>query len=284
MAEDDLSPANRESDAPSFDFDEDAISTLLDTFVETQTGPQAKRVSRPPDPSDSGAQAAQRTVFQHTSRHEALPLVGDTPATKSRRIELLEGLADRAVGSARARLLTSAAELHEQLGHDEAASRSYERALAADARDVVVLRALRRHAMEREDWTAAAEALEKEAGLDLSVAERASALKLLARVQLSRLDDPAAAEQAAEHAAELQGDDFVARVLTAAARLARGDRTGAASALTDAAERWPQTDAQAVMLLHAAELMESAGAFEAARACLAAFSNCNPGCSRPTSA
>jgi len=277
MAEDDLSPANRESDAPSFDFDEDAISTLLDAFVETRTGPQAKRVSRPPDPSDSGAQAAQRTVFQHTSRHEALPLVGDTPATKSRRIELLEGLADRAVGSARARLLTSAAELHEQLGHDEAAWRNYERALEADARDVVVLRALRRHAMGREDWTAAAEALEKEAGLGLSVAERASALKLLARVQLSRLGDPAAAEQAAEHAAELQGDDFVARVLTAAARLARGDRTGAANALTDAAERWPQTDAQAVMLLHAAELMESAGAFEAARAVFGRVLDLQPG-------
>ena len=277
MAEDDLSPANRESDAPSFDFDEDAISTLLDTFVETRTGPQAKRVSRPSDPSDSGAQAAQRTVFQHTSRHEALPLVGDTPATKSRRIELLEGLADRAVGSARARLLTSAAELQEQLGHDEAASRNYERALEADARDVVVLRALRRHAMGREDWTAAAEALEKEAGLGLSVAERASALKLLARVQLSRLGDPAAAEQAAEHAAELQGDDFVARVLTAAARLARGDRVGAANALTDAAERWPQADAQAVMLLHAAELMESAGAFEAARAVFGRVLDLQPG-------
>ena len=34
MAEDDLSSANRESDPPSFDFDEDAISSLLDAFVE----------------------------------------------------------------------------------------------------------------------------------------------------------------------------------------------------------------------------------------------------------
>jgi hypothetical protein len=265
MAEDDLSPANGESDAPSFDFDEDAISTLLDTFVETQTGPQAKRVSRPPDPSDSGAQAAQRTVFQHTSRHEALPLVGDTPKSKRRRIELLEGLAERAVGSARARLLTSAAELHEQLGSDDASARNYEHALTADARDVVVLRALRRHAMRREDWAAAADALEREAGLDLSVAERVSALKLLAHILLSKLRDPAAAEQAASHAAELQEDDYVARVLAASARLARGDTTGAAEALTDAAERWPDADAKAVMLLHAAQLMESAGAPEAAK-------------------
>jgi len=265
MAEDDLSPANRESDPPSFDFDEDAISTLLDTFVETQTGPQAKRVSRPPDPSDTGAQAAQRSVFQHTSRHEALPLVGDTPETKGRRVELLEGLAERAVGSARARLLTSAAELHEQLGNTDAAARNYERALTADARDVVVLRALRRHAMRREDWTAAADALEREAGLDLSVAERVSALKLLARIQLSKLGDPAAAEQAAAHAAELRQEDFVARVLTASARLARGDATRAAEALTAAAERWPDAEAQAVMLLHAGQLLEGAGALEAAK-------------------
>jgi len=265
MAEDDLSPANRKSDAPSFDFDEDAISTLLDTFVETQTGPQAKRVSRPPDPSDTGAQAAQRSVFQHTSRHEALPLVGDTPETKGRRVELLEGLAERAVGSARARLLTSAAELHEQLGNTDAAARNYERALTADARDVVVLRALRRHALRREDWTAAADALEREAGLDLSVAERVSALKLLARIQLSKLGDPAAAEQAAAHAAELRQEDFVARVLTASARLARGDATRAAEALTAAAERWPDAEAQAVMLLHAGQLLEGAGALEAAK-------------------
>jgi hypothetical protein len=265
MAEDDLSPANRGSDPPSFDFDEDAISTLLDTFVETQTGPQAKRVSRPPDPSDSGAQAAQRTVFQHTSRHEALPLVGDAPETKGRRVELLEGLAEHTVGSARARLLTSAAELHEQLGNTDAAAGNYARALNADARDVVVLRALRRHAMLREDWTAAADALEREAGLDLSVAERVSALKLLARLQLSKLGDPAAAEQAAAHAAELRQEDFVAWVLTASARLARGDATRAAQALTTAAERWPDAKAQAVMLLHAGQLLESAGALEAAK-------------------
>ena len=265
MAEDDLSPANRGSDPPSFDFDEDAISTLLDTFVETQTGPQAKRVSRPPDPSDSGAQAAQRTVFQHTSRQEALPLVGDAPDTKARRAELLEALAESAVGSARARLLTSAAELHEQLGNTEAATGNYERALAADARDVVVLRALRRHAMGREDWTAAADTLERESGLELSVAERASVLKLLARVRLSKAGDPAGAEQAAAHAAELQPDDFVAYILTASARLARGDVSRAAEAVVAAADCWPNGEAQAVMLLHAAHLLESGGALEAAK-------------------
>jgi hypothetical protein len=265
MAEDDLSRANRGSGPPSFDFDEDAISSLLDAFVETQTGPQSKRISRPPDPSDSGAQAAQRTVFQHTSRHEALPLVGDTSETKGRRIELLEGLASRAVGSARARLLTSAGELHEQLGNDEAAARDYTLALAADARDVVVLRSLRRHAIRREDWGAAADALEKEAGLDLAVADRVSALKLLAHLRLSKLDDAAAAEQAATRAAGLREDDFVAHALAASARLARSNAAGAAEALADAAQQWPDDEAQAVILLHAAQLLEGSAPPEAAR-------------------
>jgi hypothetical protein len=118
--------------------------------------------------------------------------------------------------------------------------------------------------MRMEDWAAAADALQKEAGLDLSVSERGSALKLLARIQLSKLRNPAAAEQAASRAAGLQEEDYVARVLTASARLARGDSVGAAEALTDAAERWQDADAKAVMLLHAAQLMESAGALEAA--------------------
>ena len=266
MAEDKLSPAGRESDPPAFDFDEDAISSLLDAFVDTQTGPQAKRVSRPPDSSDSGAQAAQRTVFQHTSRHEALPLVGETPKTKARRTELLESLAERAVGSARARLLTAAAELHEQLGNDEAAGRNYAQALAADARDVVVLRALRRIAMRDGDWVAATEALEKEAGLDLNVRDRASALQLLAHIQLSMLGKAAAAEQAATRAAELQPNGFVAHILIASARLARRNSVGAAEALCDAAERWPSAEPQAVVLLHAAQLVEAGGPPQAAKA------------------
>jgi hypothetical protein len=265
MAEDDVSPACRESEPVSFDIDDDAIATLLDSFVETQAGSLAKHASRPPDPSDSGALAAQRTVFEHSPRHEALPLVGDTPDTMKRRIALLEALGKRAVGSARARLLTSAGELCERLGDYDAARRHYGQARSADARDVVVLRALRRLAMRNGDWGAAADALEKEAALELSAADRASALNLLARIQLSKLHDPAAAEQAAAHAAELRKDDFVACMLLASARLARADSGRAADALTSAAERWPRAEAEAVLLLHAGELKEKAGALEEAR-------------------
>ncbi len=265
MAEDDVSPASRESEPASFDIDDEAIAALLDSFVETEAGSPTKHTSRPPDPSDSGAIAAQRTVFEHKPRHQALPLVGDTPDAMKRRIALLEALGQRTVGSARARLFTSAGELCERLGDDESARRHYGEALSADARDVVVLRALRRLSLRNGDWGAAADALEKEAALELSPADRASALNLLARIQLSKLHDPAAAEQAAAHAAELRKDDFVACMLVASARLARSDSGRAADALTSAAECWPRAEAEAVLLLHAAELKEKAGALEEAR-------------------
>ncbi len=264
MSEDGLR-AGRESEPVSFDFDDDSIASLLDTFIATQTGQQKKRVSRPPDPSDTGAQAAQRTVFQHTSRREALPLVGDDVGARRRRIDLLEALAERSVGSARARLLAAAADLHEQLGEEKAALSCYGRALDADARDVVVLRALRRLAMQRDGWKAAAETLEREAALDLGPAERSSALQLLASLHLTKLGDPAAAEQAATHGATLDEDGFVPRMLIAFARMARGEVARAADALVGAADRWPDPDAQSVMLMHAASLFEQAGVLEHAR-------------------
>lgn len=266
MPEDDLSRAGRDSALPAFDFDDDAIATLLDAFVETRTGPQSKHVSRPPDPNDVGAQAAHRTVFERAQRHHALPLVGDSAEARKRRITLLDTLAEQAVGSAKSRLLTSAAELCDQLGDAAGAVRRYEHALASDARDVIVLRALRRHAIRRQDWAAAAAILEKEAGLDLATPERAAALRMLATIFLYKLGDPAAAEQAASHAAELQDDDFVACVLVASACIARNEPRRAAEALARAADRWPASSAQAVILIHAAELMERAGAFEAAQA------------------
>ena len=84
-------------------------------------------------------------------------------------------------------------------------------------------------------------------------------LELLAQVQLSKLDDAAAAEQAASHATELREDDFVAWMLVASARGARGQHVGAARALVHAAQRWPSSDAQAAILSQAADLMETGG-------------------------
>ena len=131
---DEASGAHRESTPASFDFDDDAISSLLDDFVETQTGAQEKHNSRPPDPDDTGAQAAQRTVFERAYRDSELPLVGDNLDTKTRRVELLDALAKRAVGSSKARLLTAAGELCEQLGDPDGAVSRYEEAQLEDAR------------------------------------------------------------------------------------------------------------------------------------------------------
>ena len=278
MAEDeqDMSTGKRESAAPSFDFDEESISTLLDTFVATQTGPQGKRISHPPDPSDAGAQAAQRTVFQHAPRKEALPLVGDDQGAKKRRIALLNALAERAAGSARARLVTSAAELHEQLGDADSAMEAYREARDADARDVVALRALRHHAMRRGDWNGAAEALGSEAALDLPAAEQASALKLLARIHLHRTGDSAAAERAAEQAARVHDNDFVALMLLASARMSRGDFARGGEAIASAASLWPEPGAQSVLFQHAGALMEQGGESEAASSLYQRASDLDP--------
>ena len=86
MPEDELPRTDSESAGAAFELDDEAISTLLDNFVETQTGPSPQRVSRPPNPDDPGALAAQRSVFQDVSRHQSLPLVGDSAETQERRI------------------------------------------------------------------------------------------------------------------------------------------------------------------------------------------------------
>ncbi len=265
MPEDDLSRAARSSTPPSFDFDDEAIASLLDSFVETQTGPQSKHTSRPPDPDDAGAGVAQRSVFRESLHHDALPLVGRSGDAAERRVVLLETLADRALGSAKARLLTAAAELREQRGDPAGARLRYQEALDADARDVVALRAIRRLAMREGDWHAVATTLERESGLSLAVAERAAALRMRATILLQRLHDPASAEQAARRAAELE-DDFVAPILIASACLARNEPRRAAQALIAAADRWPEAGAQARILLDAAEIFERAGALRDAAA------------------
>ena len=278
MAEDehDVPTDERESVPASLDFDDESIATLLDTFIATQTGRQGKRISHPPDPGDTGAQAAQRTVFQHAPRKEALPLVGEDQGAKKRRIALLNALAKRATASSRARLLASAAELHEQLGDEDSAIAAYCEALDADARDVVALRALRRHAMRRGNWDAAARTLGKEAALGLSSAEQASALKLLAHIHLHRTGDSAAAERAAEQATRIKDDDFVALLSLTAARIARGDFARAGEAIASAASTWPDPAAQSVLIQHAGTLMEQGGELESARALYQRASDLDP--------
>lgn len=278
MAEDEL--PSEVPPAPTkhaFDFDEGSITALLDTFVEAHTVPQKPQSSHPPDPDDAGAQAAQRTVFQHAPRREALPLVGNDRGAQGRRIELLEALAAHATGSGRARLLAAAAELHDKLGDAEAAIDAYRRALQSDARDVVSVRALRHHALRRQDWLAAAEYIRQEASLELTPEERAAALSLLSTVHRLGTGDVAAAERAARESAEAQPEDFAARLAVAAACLARGDLAGGGAALAEAADRWPQSHAQAVLLQHAGELTEQGGDLAAARSLYERATALDPG-------
>ncbi|MEM7135433.1 MAG: tetratricopeptide repeat protein [Myxococcota bacterium] len=264
MAEDELTSQPPPSGAV-FDFDEGSISTLLDHFVEAHTGPQRQESSRPPDAEDAGAQAAHRTIFEHAPREERMPLVGDTPEALRRRISLIEALAASASGSAEARLWTSAGELHERLGDLASAGEAYRRALSSDARDVVALRALRRHARARRDWDSMAGFLAQEAALDLGPDERATALELLAQVHLARTGDTAAAEHAARDAASLTPGSFCAHLTVALACFARGDSAGAGQAIANAAEGWPDDDARAALLQHAGALTEQAGDIAAAR-------------------
>ena len=277
MAEDGQGlPRERDSASTSFDFDDQSIADLLDTFIAKQTGPPRRRTSHPASAADTGAQAAQRTVFQHASRKQTLPLVGDERASKARRITLLRSLAERKSGSIRARLLTSAGELYEQLGEPDQALLVYRRALDADARDVVALRALRRLAIHRRDWPTAAQALGQEAALELSAAERAAALKLLTHIHLRQIGDSAAAEGAAERACRLKEDDFVAWLMLGSARLVRGDLGGAGAAIAKAADHWPDAAAQAVLIQHAGGLTEQAGDIEAASALYRRASQLDP--------
>jgi len=264
MAED--APTGERASVPaSFDFDEESISALLDTFVEQQTGPQTKRSSRPADPNDAGAQAAHRTVFEHAPRTEALPLVGAGERAKRRRVELLRALADRTTGSSRAHLLTAEAEILEQLGDDGAACDSYREAFSADARNVVALRALRHQAIMRGDFAEAADRASAEALLGLTPTERASALKLLAQLHVERTGDYASAERAAEQARELVPDDFAAHLLLATIRLQRDDPAGAGESIAAAASVWQEVPAQAILLQHAGALVERSGNVARAR-------------------
>ncbi len=269
-------PARSEgSPTSAFDFDDDSIADLLDSFIAKQTGDQSVPASRAPDPNDAGAQAAQRTIFQHGPR-DSIGIPGQSAVAQRRRIALLGSLANGATGSARARLLTTLGELQERRGDLEAALRAYGQAVEADARDVVALRAIRRHALQREDWEAACAALTKEAALGLPRAEQASALKLLAQIHLRRTGDTAAAERAAERACDALPGDFGASLLLASVRIARGDLPRAGVAVAMAAATWPEPTAQSRLLQHAGGLMEQGGQIDKATALYRRASELDP--------
>ncbi len=210
-------------------------------------------------PSDKGAQAAMRSVRSRKPRKETFALVGNTPAALRSRRDLLRELANGASGSTKARLLVACAEIAEQLGEGEDAHDLYESARAADPRDVVALRALRREAVQNEDWPRVASLLEAEAGLGLSAKDRAAAYTALAEIHLERLGDAASAERAARTALGLGGGTVAAALVLAQACFAQDRLAEAHVAIEKASEAIGDERAKAALRLDVARFAEASG-------------------------
>jgi len=175
------------------------------------------------------------------------------------RRELLRALADKVSGAPRSRLLVATAELCEQLGEADLATTLYRDAQAADPSDVVALRALRRDAVQRGEWIAVAALLEKETTLPLSAEARSAALTLLAEVQLTRLDDAAAAQKSARAALGLRRGSVAAALLLAETGLTLGRDAEALTAIERAADHWNEGPPRAALLTLIGLAAERAG-------------------------
>ena len=166
------------------------------TVVERASKPPPG-TSEPAPKLDHAAQTVKRTIGQRKPRKERYAFIGHDYETRGRRRQLLEQLAERSEGTAKARLLVAAAEIAEATGDIDAARTAMEDARAADPKDLVILRWWRRDAVARGDWAEVAKLLEDEAELPLSPADREACLALLAEVRLTQLRDPAGAAEAA---------------------------------------------------------------------------------------
>ncbi len=219
-----------------------------------------------PAANDRGAVAARRTVRSRKPRDERFPLIGDGPEALRLRLRLLKSLAENRQGQVRARLLVGAAELAEQTGDADEARELYVQALASDPTDLVALRALRRDAVARGEWSKLATLYEREAKLELGPDARATAWTALAELHLGRLDDPTAAEAAALAALEAQPSSVTAALLLAEARWRRGEDARAVEPFEESRELWDDPDARAALAVEEARVAEAAGDEGRARA------------------
>jgi tetratricopeptide (TPR) repeat protein len=254
-----------DDDEPELAFDENAeddreVPAFGGDSGLTELAPPTSEAPPPANEptADHGAATAQRTVRQRKPRAERFAFVGRDAETQRRRADLLHELAERTNGSARARLLTAAAELHERLGAPDAAREAYLAAHEADREDVLVLRALRRDALRRRDFGEAADLLAAEAALPLGATDRAHALTLLAELQLVHLADPSAAERSASAAHALHATPASA-LLRLEARQALGDSEGTLDATRDARAAWSEPSARAALDATLALAAERAG-------------------------
>ncbi len=209
---------------------------------------------------DAGAEAARRTVRGRKKRPETFPLVGVTREALTARRELLEALAHSAIGAQKAQLLTSAAELAQQVGEPEEALQLLARAHEADPHDAVALRALRQDSLHRGDLDVAIERLEAETRLPLSPEDKAMTLSLLTELQLSEGHDPEAAEKNARAGLALAPRSLSLALLVAEACAARGDVGRERDALSKAAEASQDNAIKSALYVEAATLHEQSGA------------------------
>ena len=237
-------------------------TTELEAFEERDSG--LSELAPPPTTAERRAaparraSAAGRTVRHRKPRRERYAFVGHDADTARRRSALLRTLAERQSGSARARLLVAAAELLERLGAHEEARQAYADAHEADPSDLAALRALRRDAVGRSDWSEVARLLEAEAALPLSSEDKGLALSLLAEVQLTQLSDPEAAERSARSALAAHASVSAGLVLVEACRLQDKSLEGGL-ALQKSAEIWQDPEGAALLLETLGRRTERAG-------------------------
>ncbi len=258
--DEELAFESTETDEGDEDWDDEDWEAIEAAEAAEAAAAQAAQAAQ-----DRGAIAARRSVRSRKPRDETFPMVGDGIEALRLRKRLLTTLAAQKTGAVKARILTSAAELCEQLGDADEARALYRQALNEDRTDVVAIRALRRDAMTRAAWDDLAELFAMEAQLTLSSWERALALTGLAEVHLARRADPAAAEKAAARALELEPRSLSARLLLAEARSAQGRTAQALEALAPAAEGWDDPAAQAAVHVELARHAERAGDLDRAR-------------------
>jgi tetratricopeptide (TPR) repeat protein/uncharacterized protein HemY len=236
-------PAPADDDEPELEFDAPSPAA-------------AATVARP----DAGAEAARRSVRGRKKRPETFPLVGVTREALTARRGLLEALAHSAIGAQKAQLLTSAAELAQQVGEPEEALQLLARAHEADPHDAVALRALRQDSVHRGDLDLAIERLEAETRLPLSSEDKALTLSLLAELQLSEGHNPEAAEKSARAGLALAPRSLSLALLVAEACAARGDVGRERDALSKAAEASQDAAIKSALYVEAATLHEQSGA------------------------
>ncbi len=240
-----------EADEPelSFDADEDDERELAETD-ELSSETQA----------DHGAVAARRTVSYRKPRKENYAFIGSGRETLRRRLTLLETLSERREGAQKTSLLLSAAELAEQLGAADEASAFYARAREATPNDVMVIRALRRQAVSRSDWTEVASLLEEETQLPLAEVDLAAALLLLAEVQHHHLGDRDAAILSLRQAAALPDNEHRAVCLLLLGNmLAQDTAPDTEETQLRAANAWHDPQAKSVLQRRAALRAEREG-------------------------